>query len=54
MKGDKAETKIQHISITPKSAITIVPPKKVSLMFKLCDPVLFLLKAVAQLPVPTR
>ncbi|KAH0556836.1 hypothetical protein GP486_005377 [Trichoglossum hirsutum] len=29
MKGEKTETKIQHISITPKSAITIVPPKKV-------------------------
>ncbi|KAI9865173.1 MAG: bud emergence protein 1 [Trichoglossum hirsutum] len=30
MKGEKTETKIQHISITPKSAITIVPPKKAS------------------------
>ncbi|KAI9779216.1 MAG: bud emergence protein 1 [Geoglossum umbratile] len=29
IKGEKTETKIQHISITPKSAITIVPPKKV-------------------------
>lgn len=29
MKGDKGEGKVQHISITPKSAIAIVPPKKV-------------------------
>jgi bud emergence protein 1 len=28
LKGDK-EPKPQHISITPKSAIAIVPPKKV-------------------------
>ncbi|QSZ34296.1 hypothetical protein DSL72_005886 [Monilinia vaccinii-corymbosi] len=29
MKGDKPDAKIQHISLTPKSAVAIVPPKKV-------------------------
>lgn len=29
IKGDKNESKVQHISITPKSAIAIIPPKKV-------------------------
>lgn len=30
IKGEKNESKVQHISITPKSAVAIVPPKKVS------------------------
>lgn len=29
MKGDKVEGKPHHISIPPKDAIAIVPPKKV-------------------------
>ncbi|TAQ87130.1 hypothetical protein B7494_g4541 [Chlorociboria aeruginascens] len=29
IKGEKGDSKIQHISITPKSAVAIVPPKKV-------------------------
>ncbi|PQE13641.1 bud emergence 1 protein [Rutstroemia sp. NJR-2017a BVV2] len=29
IKGEKADSKVQHISITPKSAVAIVPPKKV-------------------------
>jgi hypothetical protein len=29
MKGDKADVKAHHISIPPKDAIAIVPPKKV-------------------------
>ncbi|KAG9246203.1 hypothetical protein BJ878DRAFT_540513 [Calycina marina] len=29
IKGDKNESKVQHISITPKSAAAIIPPKKV-------------------------
>ncbi|KAI9821228.1 MAG: bud emergence protein 1 [Pycnora praestabilis] len=29
MKGEKAKSKVQHISLTPKSAIAIIPPKKV-------------------------
>ncbi|KFZ15944.1 hypothetical protein V502_05319 [Pseudogymnoascus sp. VKM F-4520 (FW-2644)] len=29
IKGDKNDSKLQHISVTPKSAVAIVPPKKV-------------------------
>lgn len=29
IKGEKNDSKVQHISITPKSAVAIVPPKKV-------------------------
>ncbi|KAI9704856.1 MAG: bud emergence protein 1 [Candelina mexicana] len=29
IKGDKTDTKLHHISITPKSAVAIIPPKKV-------------------------
>ncbi|TPX22238.1 bud emergence protein 1 [Coccidioides immitis] len=32
LKGDK-DQKPQHVSITPKSAIAILPPKKVSVWF---------------------
>jgi bud emergence protein 1 len=32
MKGDKTDSKPHHISIPPKDAIAIVPPKKVSLL----------------------
>ncbi|KAF7947638.1 hypothetical protein EAE96_008720 [Botrytis aclada] len=29
IKGEKSDSKVQHISLTPKSAVAIVPPKKV-------------------------
>lgn len=29
IKGDKNDSKLGHISVTPKSAVAIVPPKKV-------------------------
>ncbi|KAF7903556.1 uncharacterized protein EAF01_006605 [Botrytis porri] len=29
IKGEKPDSKVQHISLTPKSAVAIVPPKKV-------------------------
>ena len=29
IKGDKSDSKVSHISITPKSALAIQPPKKV-------------------------
>lgn len=41
IKGEKSDSKPHHISITPKSAIAILPPKKVGipeiLLSVLCD-----------------